>query len=307
MLARKTYYLLKPLIPRRLQIGLRRMMIRRKLATCADIWPIDSDAARPPHDWTEWPEGKRFALVLTHDVEKAQGRDKCRALAAMEEHLGFRSSYNFVAEDYAVSSDLRRHLTDRGFEVGIHGLNHKGTLYHSRKEFLFHAERINAYLKEWQAVGFRSPSMHHNLEWIHDLNIEYDSSTFDTDPFEPQPDGVGRIFPFWVERNGSGQGYVELPYTLPQDFTLFVILREKTIEIWKKKIDWVAGHGGMVLVNTHPDYMNFDCSQPGIEEYPLHYYEQMLTYIKDRYKDQYWHPLPKEIARFWSSRSRKGL
>jgi hypothetical protein len=23
-------------------------------------------------------------------------------------------------------------------------------------------------------------------------------STFDTDPFEPQPDGMGTIFPFWV-------------------------------------------------------------------------------------------------------------
>jgi hypothetical protein len=149
--------------------------------------------------------------------------------------------------------------------------------------------------------------MHHNLEWIHDLNIEYDSSTFDTDPFEPQPDGVGRIFPFWVGRNGSREGYVELPYTLPQDFTLFVILREKTIDIWKKKIDWVAEHGGMALVNTHPDYMNFDGSRLGREEYPARYYEQMLTYIRDRYKDQYWHVLPRDMARFWSSRSCKGL
>lgn len=306
MLARKAYYLLKPLIPRRLQIGLRRMMLRRKLASCADIWPIDSEAARPPYDWTAWPEGKRFALVLTHDVEKAQGQEKCHALATMEEEMGFRSSYNFVAEEYAVSPDLRRRLTDRGFEVGIHGLNHDGMLYLSRTRFLDQAARINQYLKEWQAVGFRSPSMHHNLEWIHALNIEYDASTFDTDPFEPQPDGIGRIFPLWVNRNGSPHGYVELPYTLPQDFTLFVMLQEKSIDIWKKKIDWVARQGGMVLVITHPDYMSFNGSLPGREEYPAHYYEQMLTYLKDRYAGQYWNPLPREMARFWSSRSREG-
>jgi len=34
--------------------------------------------------------------------------------------------------------------------------------------------------------GFSLPSMHHNLEWIGELDIEYDASTFDTDPFEPQ-------------------------------------------------------------------------------------------------------------------------
>jgi len=47
-------------------------------------------------------------------------------------------------------------------------------------------------------VGFRAPAMHDNLEWISELNLEYDLSTFDTDPFEPQSDGVGTIFPFKV-------------------------------------------------------------------------------------------------------------
>jgi hypothetical protein len=154
-------------------------------------------------------------------------------------------------------------------------------------------------LKEWGAVGFRSPSMHHNLEWIHELNIEYDASTFDTDPFEPQSDGVGTIFPFWVSKDDTEDGYVELPYTLPQDFTLFILMKEKNIDIWKEKLDWVAEHGGMVLVNTHPDYMNFSCGKLGIEEYPADYYKELLEYIRDRYEGQYLHVLPREIARFW--------
>ena len=69
-------------------------------------------------------------------------------------------------------------------------------LYRFRRVLQQRASIINAYLKEWGAVGFRSPAMHHNLEWLQDLDIEYDASTFDTDPFEPQPDGVGTIFPF---------------------------------------------------------------------------------------------------------------
>ena len=296
---KKIYYFSKPIIPRRLQIKMRRMKIRNGLAGCAHTWPIDKQACNPPLGWTGWPDGKRFALVLTHDVEKAGGQKKCYELMAMEARLGFRSSYNFVAEEYVVSSELRRYLTDKGFEVGVHGLNHKGMLYRSRRQFLRQAARINEYLKEWQAVGFRSPSMHHNLEWIHDLHIEYDASTFDTDPFEPQPQGMGTIFPFKVSRNGSARDYVELPYTLPQDFTLFVILQEKNIDIWKKKLDWIAEQGGMALLITHPDYMNFKDVRPGAEEYPAHYYEQLLTYIKTRYEGQYWHPLPKVMARFW--------
>ena len=37
------------------------------------------------------------------------------------------------------------------------------------------------------------------------LNIAYDASTFDTDPFEPQPDGVNTIFPFWVPRRSESE------------------------------------------------------------------------------------------------------
>ncbi len=306
MLVRKAYYLLKPLIPRRLQIILRRWLIRRRLAECAEVWPIDSEAARPPHDWMGWPEERRFALVLTHDVEGAKGQERCLHLMELEKNLGFRSSFNFVPERYPVSAKMRTTLQQNGFEVGVHGLYHDGKYFESKKIFMERAAKINEYLRAWGAVGFRSPSMLHNLEWIHGLNIEYDSSTFDTDPFEPQPDGIGRIFPLWVSRNGSGHGYVELPYTLPQDFTLFVILREQSIDVWKRKIDWIANHGGMALLITHSDYMNFNGGPQGAEEYPAHYYGQLLTYIKERYGGQYWNPLPREMSRFWAERSRRG-
>jgi len=92
-----------------------------------------------------------------------------------------------------------------------------------------------------------------------------------------------------------------LPYTLPQDFQLFIILREKSIDIWKKKVDWIAEHGGMVHVVTHPDYMCFGNDELGMEEYPIAYYEQFLQYIKQKYTGQYWHALPHEVATFYST------
>jgi len=221
------------------------------------------------------------------------------SLAKIESRLGFCSSFNFVAADYDVPLELRDYLKNQGFEIGIHGLHHEGNLFSSRKAFLEKADRINHYLQEWESVGFRTPSMYHNLEWIHHLNIEHDSSTFDTDPFEPQSDGVGTIFPFWVPGNSEQNGYVELPYTLPQDFLLFILMEEGSIAIWKNKLDWIAENGGMALLNTHPDYMNLDGTRFNCDEYPVRYYEEFLEYIKSKYEDQYWNPLAREISLFW--------
>ena len=113
--------------------------------------------------------------------------------------LGFRSSFNFIPEGaYRVPPAFRDELTRNGFEVGVPDLKHDGRLFRSVAEFRSRAMRINEYLRDWNAVGFRSGFMLHNLDWLHNLDIEYDMSTFDTDPFEPQPDGRNTIFPFWV-------------------------------------------------------------------------------------------------------------
>lgn len=299
------YYHLKPLIPRRVQIWLRSLVISQKRLAYSDVWPILESAGTPPDEWIGWPEQKQFALVLTHDVDTAKGQENCLELAKLEKKMGFRSSFNFVPERYDVSRELRRYLTDNGFEVGVHGLKHDGKLYASKKMFQERAIKINQYLKEWESVGFRSPAMHHNLEWIHELDIEYDASTFDTDPFEPQSDGVGTIFPFRVWNRTNNYGYVELPYTIPQDFTVFILMKDQGLNIWKKKLDWIAANGGMALLNSHPDYMHFNANKMNIEEYPVEYYLNFLEYIKNRYEGQYWHVLPCEMARYWRSTHKK--
>ena len=208
-------------------------------------------------------------------------------------------------------AELREWLTSRGFEVGVHDLNHDGHLFSSQEGYRRKAQRINNYLEKWQAFGFRSAYMLRNLDWIQDLNIAYDASTFDTDPFEPQPDGVNTIFPFWVPRrsesgdersatikghasslnsqlltlNHSRSGYVELPYTLPQDSTLFLMLREKTVEIWKRKLDWIALHGGMALVNVHPDYIRFGYTSNSAHTYPVQFFSNLLRYVSQKHGD----------------------
>ena len=303
MLRNSLYYQIKPFIPRRLQLLLRRKLVRSQLERSRDIWPIDEYAGKLPAGWSGWPDGKKFALVLTHDVDTSKGHDKCKQLIALEKELGFRSSFNLVPKRYNVSPELLHYIVTEGFEVGVHGLYHDGKYYLSREVFRVRAREINEYLASWGAVGFRSPSMLHNLDWIRDLNIEYDASTFDTDPFEPQSDGARSIFPFIVEDGLHRTGYVELPYTLPQDFTLFCLMRERSIDIWKQKLDWIVKKGGMALINTHPDYMNFDGSPIGLEEYPVDYYQNFLNYVKSRYEGRYWQCLPREVARYYKQKS----
>ncbi|MGA7415984.1 MAG: glycosyltransferase [Bryobacteraceae bacterium] len=298
MLLTRIYYSVKPFVPWAVRLRVRRRWARHRRKACAAVWPIDQTAGFTPPDWPGWPESKQFALVLTHDVEGRKGLSRVRQLMDLEARYGLRSSFNFVPEgEYDLPDSTREMLDMAGFEVGVHGLEHDGKLYSSKKAFASKAARIQMYLKRWNASGFRSPLMQHRLSWLHQLSAEYDASTFDTDPFEPEPDGVGTVFPFWAK--GSGKtGYVELPYTLAQDFSLFVVLEEPNIDVWKQKLDWVAEHGGMALLDTHPDYMCFE-GKPGRDEYPASHYEEFLRYALAKYEGRFWPALARDVARFY--------
>ena len=306
MLSVRLYYAVKPLLPRKLQLTLRKTRIKRMLPSYRNVWPVYQEAGKTPRGWAGWPEKKKFALLLTHDVESIKGRDRCERVMDVEEQLGFRSAFYFVPRGYAVSPELRRHIVSRGFEVGVHGLEHDGKLYNTKRGFKKKSTEINKYLKEWNSHGFSSPCMLHHLEWTLDLNIKYDISTYDTDPFEPQGGCIGTIFPFCVQGSSNGTYYVEIPYTLPQDFTLFILMEETSIDIWVKKLDWIVEHGGMVHLKTHPDYFNFGDGNACAEEYPVNLYTRFLEYIKNKYAGQYWHVLPKDMAQFCSTGSMNG-
>ncbi|HEU5123477.1 MAG TPA: glycosyltransferase [Verrucomicrobiae bacterium] len=292
----RLYYRFKPLIPASVRMSVRRHFALKKRESVKSTWPIIPGSEFKPAGWNGWPDGKKFALVLTHDVEGPVGVQNSPHLMELERQLGFHSSFNFIPEGpYSVSEPFRLQFANAGFEVGVHDLRHDGKLYLTRRQFSQNATRINHYLKEWGAVGFRSGFMMRRLNWLHDLNVLYDASTFDTDPFEPQPDGCQTIFPYWIS-NGNGGNYVELPYTVPQDSTVFLLLREQNLDLWKHKLDWIAQNGGMALLNVHPDYMNFTSEEPRSRSYPAEWYAEFLKYVRDKYQDSFWNPLPRQLA-----------
>ena len=292
----KFFYSIKPLIPRFLQIYFRQKRVKR-IKDSFPKWPIDTtledlkkrilknlNLEGTPFIWF-WPEGKRFAFILTHDVETKQGLKNINKICKIEKKFSFRSGWFFVPERYPISDKLIQELKEQGFEIGIHGLKHDGKLFRSKKIFDERMKRIKEYALKWDAKGFRSPSLLRNAEWIKEIPFEYDSSFPDIDPYGPQPGGCLSIFPFFIGN------IVELPVTLPQDHTIFVILKEKNISIWQKKIDWIEEMNGLALLIVHPDY--FD---KNIEKY----YIELLDYVSK--KENYWHTLPSKVSDWWRCR-----
>jgi len=296
--AQTAYYALKPLLPRRLQLAMRRLYAKRQAQREFPRWPIEPvlverreseqrDGRLPAV--AAWPEGMRFAAILTHDVEGPAGVANVRKIIEIERRHGFVSSWNFVAEWYPIEAGLFDHVRAAGCEIGLHAIKHDGKLFESRARFEAELPAIHRYLEQWGAVGFRSPATHRNADWMHELGALYDSSFPDTDPFEPQSGGCCSILPYFLGE------MVELPITLVQDHTLWEILREDTIDLWRRKSDWIAEHGGLINLITHPDYLDTPAR--------LRMYEEFLEYLAGQ--DGGWYPLPREVAEWWRARAEK--
>ncbi len=230
-----------------------------------------------------YPDGARSALVLTHDVEEEEGFNYIPKILDLEEGLGLRSSWNIVPYKYKIDEGIIREIQSRGFEIGIHGYNHDGKLYFSEKIFNERVPYINSAIKKYGAVGFRSPMVHRNLTWLQRLDVEYDASCFDYDAFQPFSGGTKSIWPFIAGK------FVELPYTIPQDHTLFYSLKQINPNLWIEKTKWVYDNFGTILVLTHPDYL--------INKEHLSVYTEYLQYLKGL--DSVWHGLPRELAARW--------
>jgi hypothetical protein len=300
------YYRLRPLLPRRLQIFMRRRFARVQARTRFPRWPIETCV----HDFYEfmiaiffdiageplpciapWPRGHTWALVLTHDVEHKGGLAALDPILELERAHGVRSAFNLVPRRYEVELELVRQLIDDGFEVGVHGLYHDGRDLESASILESRLPAIRAAAESWGAAGFRAPALHRCWEWMPLLGFDYDSSCPDTDPYEPQPGGCCTWLPFF------NSAMVELPVTLAQDHTLFTILRHGDGAEWHTKARFLAEHGGMALLDTHPDYL--------VERRVFMAYANFLHEFAG--DPRAWHALPREVSAWWRQRAKSSV
>lgn len=300
------YSALKPLLPGGLRDRMRRVVAHRAFAADRFLeWPSDeshdllqrflmrlvlvaSGRREVPFAWF-WPDGHRWAAVLTHDVETADGLANVRHVAGMERERGVRSSYNLVPFDYTIPGSLLRELREDGFEIGVHGYTHDGLLFSRWPTFLERVVAINECGRRWDASGFRSPATYRDQEWFHLLGFDYDSSMSDVAPFEPQPGGCASLFPFPVD------GLIELPITMPQDHTVFGLLGDAHAGHWFTKLQRIRDAHGMLCLLTHPDPAKGYIGRPENEAH----YRELLDAVAE---SDAWVPLPRELATWWRSR-----
>jgi len=302
--ALEAFYRVRRLIPRATQLAGRRTLIRWQGLPSFPAWPFDDSVASLlgftvwyasvarghdalPFRWF-WPRGARAAAILTHDVESAEGLKNAVAIADLEEERGLRSSFNVVRYRYPIDWGIIAELRERGFEVGAHGLYHDRSLFSSREEFERQLPILRSGAGHLGAEGFRSPATYRVNEWIAELPFSYDCTVPLSDPYEPQPGGCCSPWPFF---NG---GLVELPYTLPQDHTLFSLLGHRTITLWMEQVQRLERSHGLIQCLSHPDpgYLGRECNRA--------LYEELLDFLVAR--KSVWLALPRDVARWWRER-----
>lgn len=265
-LQRDVYYAVRPF----LGVSVRKHLQRRSLRGWDQIpfprWPVDRTVDnlfeqflvlsmrahgvdRIPFIWF-WPDGHESCCIITHDVEEAAGMNACDAVMDLDSGVGIKASFQFVPEGrYRVSTQLLERVRGRGFEVNVHDLNHDGKLYHSRREFLRRADKINRYLVEYDARGFRSAVLYRNVSWYDAFRFAYDMSVPNVGHLDPQRGGCCTITPYFIGN------IVELPLTTIQDYSLFHILGDYSLDIWKTQADFITQNHGLLSFNVHPDYL----------------------------------------------------
>jgi hypothetical protein len=310
-LVRDLYYFVRPCMPLAVRKPVQKLGLRAWQQLQFPRWPLDCsvDAIlqkalllsmkaqgidRMPFIWF-WPEGAPACACITHDVETSKGRDFCSALMELDEAYQVNASFQIVPEKrYAVSDSFLDGIRRRGHEINIQDLNHDGQLFREHEEFLRRAERINHYVSSYRAEGFRSAIMYRNPEWLESLQVAYDMSIPNVAHLDAQRGGCCTVMPYFI---GS---ILEIPLTTTQDYSLFHILGDYSIDVWKRQLDLILKWRGIATFIIHPDYV--------IEPHARKTYIQLLEYVsKIRRERGVWLALPGEVNRWWRDRNQMEL
>lgn len=303
----RAYYFVRPLLP----VKLRRHLQQARLNNWRDLkfpqWPVDRtvdhtmndllllsrrahEIDKVPFIWF-WPEGANSAAVMTHDVETDLGRDSSSVVMDIDDSFGIKASFEVVPEKrYQVPSSYIDSIWNRGFEAVVHDLNHDGHLFRDRETFQERAAKINAYGKRFRAEGFRAAVLYRNQEWYDALDFSYDSSVPNVAHLDPQRGGCCTVMPYFVGN------VVELPVTMIQDYSLFYILNDYSIDLWKQQTELILESHGLINVIIHPDYSVLPRERAVFEALLAH-----LAMLRE--ERGVWTALPKDVARWWRQRS----
>jgi hypothetical protein len=308
---RKFYYLVRPVLPVRVRKYLQKAHLSGWDKIMFPRWPVDFTVEtlmekamvlmlksrkleKVPFIWF-WPDGAPSSAIMTHDVESTIGRDVCGDLMNIDDSFGIKSAFQIVPETrYDTRENLLESFRRRGFEVNVHDLNHDGLLFKKKDEFLRRAAYINEYTKKFGSQGFRSGAMYRNQAWFDAFDFSYDMSVPNVAHLEPQQGGCCTVMPYFIGK------ILELPLTTIQDYSLFHILGDYSIDLWTRQIDLILQRNGLISFICHPDYL--------IESRAQSVYRELLGHLaRLRAEKRLWIALPRDVDRWWRSRNQMKL
>jgi hypothetical protein len=308
---RRFYYLIRELLPAKARRQLQKIYFQDWDKLPFPSWPVDftvdnlheeflrllmeaSSVKKVPFIWF-WPEGAPNCIMMTHDVETSAGRDFTTQLMDLDDSRGIKASYQVIPEDrYEVSDEYVSEIRSRGFEFNVHDLNHDGRLYRERKEFERRAEKINGYMRQYNSRGFRAGSMYRNQDWYDVFEFSYDMSVPNVAHLEPMRGGCCTVMPYFVGK------ILELPLTLAQDYSLFHIMNDYSIDVWKQQLALLRRRNGLMSFITHPDYL--------INRQARNVYESLLDSLREMITvEKIWNACSGEIDHWWRARSQMKL
>ena len=308
---RKFYYLIRKSLPFQIRRQLQRLYFREWRQIIFPAWPVDltvdalheellrlwMEAGRIkklPFIWF-WPEGASNCLVITHDVETVAGRDFTFELMDLDDVYGFKAAYQVIPEErYNVPDDYIRRIRSRGCEFNIHDLNHDGRLYAKRSEFTRRASSINDYGHRYNSRGFRAGAMYRRQDWYDVFDFEYDMSVPNVAHLEPLRGGCCTVMPYFIGK------ILELPLTTAQDYSLFHILNDYSIDLWMQQMAFIKKKHGLISFLTHPDYL--------IEARARRVYENLLNQLRQTVvAEKMWETLPGSVNEWWRARNQMRL
>ena len=308
---RKFYYFIRGGLPFRLRRELQRLYFADWKKLPFPMWPVDftvdtlhqevlrlllqaSGVKKLPFIWF-WPNGAPSCLIVTHDVETSAGRDFTFKLMDLDDSYGMKASYQVIPEKrYQVADEYVSGIRSGGCEFNIHDLNHDGNLYSERAEFARRAADINGYVRRYNSQGFRAGAMYRRQDWYELFEFSYDMSVPNVAHLEPLRGGCCTVMPYFIGK------IVELPLTTTQDYSLFHILNDYSIELWKQQLVLIKEANGLMSFLTHPDYL--------IAGRARKVYESLLDSLRKLVADEgIWAALPGNVDRWWRARSQMSL
>lgn len=202
--------------------------------------------------WAMWPEGKRFAGLISEDSE-----DKfhyAERIVHMVKSNGFPVTWFLLSNEAQVNRALTQQMAEVG-EVACHGDSH---VAFPVGKLAVQTQRLARCMKVVETItghrprGFRPPEERFNGDTVNAV-ASLDMAYYFAEA------GIDRMVPVLMRENGGERELVSLPRMGADDYEMWHTLRlngEESLRLAEDQLAWGSTIGGFLPFSFHTQYMD---------------------------------------------------